>query len=77
MAIAAALEEDENKIQKKRKYSVHPLNKERKRKGQFHLICMSMPTLDELLSIVKSDILKMENFKNDTITPEERLTITI
>jgi len=92
VAIAVALEEDENKIQKKRKYSVHPLSKERKRKGQFHLIYyddlrvypekffsyrMSMSTFDELLSIVKSDLLRMENFRNDTITPEERLTITI
>ncbi|CAI6371839.1 unnamed protein product [Macrosiphum euphorbiae] len=92
VAIAVALEEDENKIQKKRKYSVHPLNKQRKRKGLFHLIYddlrvypekffsfyrMSMPTFDELRSIVRSDLLKMENLKNDTITPEERLTITI
>lgn len=35
MAIELAMEEDEYK---KRKYSVHPLNMERKRKRQFHLL---------------------------------------
>lgn len=33
------LEKDENQVQKKRKHVVRLLNKKRKRKGKFHLIC--------------------------------------
>ncbi|CAI6350554.1 unnamed protein product [Macrosiphum euphorbiae] len=92
VAIALALEEDEKKKTTKRKYAVHPLNGERRRKGQFQQIYgdlrqypekffsfyrMSTQTFDEMLSIVKPNLSKLDNIKNDTITPEERLTITL
>ncbi|KAF0683579.1 DDE Tnp4 domain-containing protein [Aphis craccivora] len=38
---------------------------------------MSIKTFDEMLSLVKPNLSKLYNIKNDTITPEERLTITL
>lgn len=92
VAIALALEEEKTKKTTKRKYAVHPLNGERRKKGQFQQIYgdlrkypekffsfyrMSMQTFDEILSYVKPNLSKLDNIKNDTITPEERLTITL
>lgn len=43
----------------------------------FSFYWMSTQTFDEMLSLITPNILKMENIKNDTISPEERLTITL
>ncbi|KAF0688023.1 protein ALP1-like [Aphis craccivora] len=71
VAFALALEEEKTKKTTKRKYAVHPLNGERRKKGQFQQIYgdlrkypekifsfyrMSLKTFYEMLSLVKPNL---------------------
>lgn len=91
ITINEALEE-EGKKSILRKFAVHPYGRKRAEKGQFNIIfedlrrfpenffCyykMSVKTFDELLNIVKSDLEKEDNIKDDTIPAVERLSITL
>ena len=75
-----------------REYWVHPLNVERSRKGEFfthyadhrnyperffELYRMSIPKFDELLYKVTLYMQKKELNLRETISPEQRLVITI
>ncbi|XP_045766567.1 uncharacterized protein LOC123868195 isoform X2 [Maniola jurtina] len=85
IGILEALKED------KEKHWVHPLNKKRLSIGQFHVLYpelrkypekfyqyfnMTSHTFDELLNSITQYIAK-NNITRDTISPEERLTITL
>ena len=76
---------------KKRKW-VHEINVERKDFGEFHTLMpelrqdekrfyiyfrMSSECFDEILSLIKEDITKMDTNYREAISAEERLAITL
>ncbi|XP_041440886.1 protein ALP1-like [Xenopus laevis] len=75
-----------------RKYWVHPLTDQRLRNGQFHVLYgelrnypdkffkyfrMSIASFDELLSIVKTGLCRAQSLMRVSISPEERLCVTL
>ncbi|XP_063241738.1 uncharacterized protein LOC134541921 isoform X3 [Bacillus rossius redtenbacheri] len=80
-----------DKPRNKRKYWVHPYNKERASSNRFRSFFeevrkhedkffsyyrMSVKSFDELLEIVRPQITKMDTCWRNPLTPEERLSIT-
>lgn len=87
IAIAEALEEDKYK----KEYWVHPLNSTRLQDGQFQRYAkyraypvhffkyfrMAIQSFDELLFLISNNLLKKDTTFRDSISPAERLMITI
>lgn len=91
-ALCALLVVRRRRLRRRRKYWTHPIVSERLTKGKFVLLHntlkkypdkffeyhrMSISSFEKLLSKIKDKILKKDTTMRDSITPEEKLAVTL